>query len=134
MGMSDFSKRDWSAYGGGLALFVGGVAGAVLLRAADRSPTGFSTLAAIVSIVGAVLFVATVVNAVLRGDTEGVEREQASRAALLALLVIVVSGFGYALLEAFAGLPRLTAAVPATLGALVWMLYWVWQRRDGDGA
>lgn len=132
--MSDLSKREWSAYGGGLALFVGGVAGALLLRAADGSPTGLSALAAIVSIVGVVLLVAAVVNAVLRGDTEGVEREQASRAALLALLVVVVSGFGYALLEAFAGFPRLTAAVPATLGALVWMLYWTWQRRDGDGA
>src|SRR5699024_4214453 len=87
---------------------------------------------AVAAILGLVLMVATTVRALLRTDTVGVERQETARASMVAVLVIVVAGYSYALLEAFAGLPRLTAAVPATAAALVWMIAFAWNRPQGD--
>lgn len=50
---------------------------------------------------------------------------------MVTVLVIVVAGLGYALLEAFAGLPRVTAAVPAAAAALVWVIAFAWARDRG---
>ncbi|MBD8534145.1 hypothetical protein [Plantibacter sp. CFBP 13570] len=69
---------------------------------------------------------ATTVRASLRVDTEGVERQDAARASMVAVLVVVVAGFGYSLLEAFADLLWLTAAVPAAATALVWVVAFSW--------
>ena len=67
----------------------------------------------------------------LRTDTEGVERQDAARASMIVVLVIVMAGFAYALLEAFAGLPRMTAAAPAAATALVRMIAFAWRLRGG---
>ncbi|WP_156892672.1 hypothetical protein [Corynebacterium sputi] len=49
---------------------------------------------------------------------------------MIAVLFTVVAGLVYALPEAFAGMPRLTAAVPAVAAALVWMIAFAWNRRS----
>lgn len=105
---------------------------AVVLSPLDTLPAWSGWGLAVAAILGLVLMVATTVRALLRTDTEGVERQEATRASMIAVLVIVVAGYSYALLEAFAGLPRLTAAAPATAAALVWMIAFAWNRPQGD--
>lgn len=105
---------------------------ALALPPLETLPSWTGWALAVAAILGLVLMVATTVRALLRTDTVGVERQETARASMVAVLVIVVAGYSYALLEAFAGLPRLTAAVPATAAALVWMIAFAWNRPQGD--
>lgn len=114
--------KEWVAVVAGAVVFFAGATLAGVLYAMDALPLAVGWVLAVVAIAGLVLLVATTVRALLRGDTEGVERQDAARASMVAVLVIVVSGFAYSLLEAFAGLPRVTAAVPAALSGLVWVI------------
>lgn len=126
------SAREWTAVGGGFVVFMACTVTAVVLSPLDTLPAWSGWGLAVAAILGLVLMVATTVRALLRTDTEGVERQEATRASMIAVLVIVVAGYSYALLEAFAGLPRLTAAAPATAAALVWMIAFAWNRPQGD--
>lgn len=117
---------------GGLVAFLASTVAAVALPPLQTLSTWVGWGLAIVAIMGLVLMVATTFRALLRTDTEGVERQEAARASMISVLVIVVAGFAYALLEGFVGLPRLTAAVPAVAAALVWMVAFAWQRPQGD--
>lgn len=111
--------------------FVGAVlAGA--LHASEALPRWAGWTLAAVAVAGLTLLVGTTVRALLRGDTEGVEHHDAARASLAAVLVVVVAGFAYSLLEAFAGLPRMTAAVPAAVAALVWVIAFTWRHWAGE--
>lgn len=130
--MTSLSVREWGAVvAGTVAFFVGAVVAGVLY-ALDMLPAWAGWLLAVVAILGLVSLVTTTVKALLRGDTEGVERQEAARASMVTVLVIVVAGFAYSLLEAFAGLPRLTAAVPAAAAGLVWVIAFSWSRWGGE--
>lgn len=121
-GMSRFSGREWFATVAGAVVFFAGAVAAGVLYALDALPTWAGWGLALAAILGLLLLIGTTVRGLLRTDTEEVERQDAARASLIAVLVIVFAGFAYALLEAFAGLPRLTTAVPAALTAVVWMI------------
>lgn len=126
------SVREWVAVVAGLVVFLASTLLAVVLPPLDSLPPWTGWLLAVAAILGLLLLVTTTVRALLRTDHEGVERQEAARASMVAVLVIVVAGYAYALLEGFAGLPRLTAAVPATAAALVWMIAFAWNRPEGD--
>ena len=126
------SAREWSAVVAGLVVLLASTVVAVALPPLDTLPPWTGWVLAVAAILGLLLFVTTTVRALLRTDTEGVERQEAARASMIAVLVIVVAGYAYALLEGFAGLPRLTAAAPATVAALVWMIAFAWKRPGGD--
>ena len=68
-------------------------------------PTWAGATLAALAIAGLVLLVATTLRATLREDTEGVERQDAARASMVAVVVTVVAGLAYSLLEAFGGFP-----------------------------
>lgn len=130
--MTTLSAREWIAVvGGAVAFFVAAVAAGVL-HALDALPVWAGWTLVIAAIVGLVLLVATTVLALLRGDTEGIERQDAARASMVTVLVVVVAGFAYSLLEAFAGMPRVTAAVPAAGAGLVWVIAFSWSRLGGE--
>lgn len=124
--------REWLCLAAGTVVFFASTATAIALPPLDSLEAWVGWTLAIAAILGMLLFVATTVRALLRTDTEGVERQDAARAAMIAVLFTVVAGFAYALLEAFAGMPRLTAAAPAVVAALVWMIAFAWNRPDGD--
>lgn len=126
------SPREWVATTAGTALFFASVITAVALPTLSSLEPWVGWLLAVTAILGLLLLVVTTVRALLRTDTEGIERQDAARAALIAVLFTVVAGFSYALLEAFVGLPRLTAAVPAVVTGLVWMIAFAWNRPQGD--
>lgn len=126
------SPREWVAITTGAALFFAGVITAIALPTLSSLEPWVGWSLAVTAILGLLLLVVTTVRALLRTDTEGVERQDAARAAMIAVLFTVVAGFSYALLEAFAGLPRLTAAVPAVAAGLVWMIAFAWNRPQGD--
>lgn len=126
------SIREWFAVVVGTLLFFASTVVAVALPPLDTLPPWTGWVLAVAAILGLLLLVTTTVRTLLRTDIEGVERQEAARASMIAVLVLVVSGYAYALLEAFAGLPRLTAAVPATAAALVWMIAFAWNRPEGD--
>lgn len=128
----NFSPREWTAIAAGAVVFFASVATALSLPTLNTLEPWVGWSLAVAAIAGMLLFVGTTVRALLQTDTEGIERQEASRAALIAVLFIVVAGFGYALLEAFAGMPRMTAAVPAVAAGLVWMIAFVWDRPQGD--
>lgn len=130
--MSRFSGREWFAAVAGAVVFFAGAVTAGVLYALDALPIWAGWCLAVAAIVGLLMLMGASVRGLLRTDTEGVERQDAARASMIAVLVIVVAGFAYALLEAFAGLPRLTAAVPAALTAVVWMIAFAWNRRGGE--
>jgi len=130
--MTDLSVREWVAVTAGTVAFFAGAVVAGVLYALDVLPAWAGWMLAVVAIAGLVLLVATTVRALLRGDTEGVERQDAARASMVTVLVIVISGFAYSLLEAFAELPRVTAAVPAAVAGLVWVSAFSWSRRGGE--
>lgn len=130
--MTNLSAREWIAVGTGTAAFFAGAVVAGVLYALDALPPWAGGVLAVVAILGLVLLMTTTVGALLRGDTEGVERQDAARASMVAVLVIVVAGFAYSLLEAFAGLPRVTAAVPAAAAGLVWVVAFSWGRLGGE--
>lgn len=130
--MSRFSGREWFATVTGAVVFFAGAVTAGVLYALDALPIWAGWCLAVAAIVGLLMLMGASVRGLLRTDTEGVERQDAARASMIAVLVIVVAGFAYALLEAFAGLPRLTAAVPAALTAVVWMIAFAWNRRGGE--
>lgn len=130
--MTKLSVREWFAVVAGTVLFFVGTVVAGVLHALDTLPPWAGWVLAVSAIFGLLLLVMTTVQAALRVDHEGVERQDAARASLIAVLVLVIAGYAYALLEAFAGLPRVTAAVPATAAALVWMIAFAWNRPDGD--
>jgi len=124
--------REWVAVVAGTVAFFAGAVAAGVLYALDRLPLWAGWVLAVVAIAGLVLLITTTVRALLRGDTEGVERQDAARASMVTVIVIVVAGFAYSLLEAFAGLPRVTAAVPAAAAGLVWWIAFSWGRRGGE--
>lgn len=126
------SVREWFAVIAGTVVFFASVVVALALPPLDTLPPWAGWVLAVAAILGLLLLVTTTVRALLRTDTEGIERQDAARASMIALLVLVVGGYAYALLEGFAGLPRLTAAAPATAAALVWMIAFAWNRPDGD--
>ena len=126
------SVREWFGVVTGTALFFASVVVAVALPPLDTLPPWAGWVLAVAAILGMLLLVTTTVRALLRVDHQGVERQDAARASMIAVLVLVVAGYAYALLEAFAGLPRLTAAAPATAAALVWMIAFAWKRPEGD--
>ncbi|BCJ69789.1 hypothetical protein [Polymorphospora rubra] len=129
--MASLSVRERVAVVAGTVMFFAGAVVAGVLHALDALPpwAGWALVGA--ANLGLVLLVAATVKALLRGDTEGVERQDATRASMVTVLVIVVAGFGYALLEAFVGAPRVTAAVPAAAAALVWTIAFAWGRLAG---
>lgn len=126
------STREWLAVVAGLVVFLASTVVAVALPPLDTLPSWTGWVLAVAAIFGLLVMVTTTARALLRTDTEGVERQEAARAAMIAVLVVVVAGYAYALLEAFAGLPRLTAAAPATAAALAWMIAFAWNRPEGD--
>ncbi|MBN9209754.1 MAG: hypothetical protein J0H96_14025 [Microbacterium ginsengisoli] len=130
--MKSLSVREWVAVIAGTAAFFAGAVTAGVMYALDALPAWAGWALAVVAILGLILLVATTVRALLRGDTEGVERQDAARASMVTVLVVVVAGFAYSLLEAFAGLPRVTAAVPAAAAGLVWMITFAWGRWGGE--
>lgn len=130
--MTHLSGREWTAIVVGFVAFVGGVVLGAVMYAREALPVWGGWAISLVAILGLVLMVATTVRATLRGDTEGVERQDAGAAAMVAVLFIVVVGFSYSLLEAFVGLPRVTAAVPAALAGLVWMLLFAWRQHENE--
>lgn len=130
--MTNLSVREWVAVVAGFGVFFVGAVVASVLLALDVLPVWAGWALAVVAIVGLVLLTATTVRALLRGDTEGVERRDAARASMVTVLVVVVAGFSYSLLEALAGLPRVTAAVPAAAAGLVWMIAFSWGRWGGE--
>jgi hypothetical protein len=132
MGMKSLSVREWAAVVAGTVAFFAGAVVAGVMYALDALPTWAGWALALTAITGLVLLVGTTVRALLRGDTEGVERQDAARASMVTVLVVVVAGFAYSLLEAFAGLPRVTAAVPAAAAGVVWMIAFAWGRLGGE--
>lgn len=116
-----------SAIGGASAFFSGAVVAGVL-SALDRLQPWMGWTLSVLAVVGLVVLVSGTVSALLRGDTEGVERQNAARASMAATLVVAVSGLGYAIFEAFAGVPRLTSAVPAAVTILVWVVVYTWKQ------
>ena len=132
MNMKTMSAREWAAVVAGTAVFFAGAVVAGVLYALGSLLAWVGWALAVVAIAGLLLLVGTTVRALLRGDTEGVERQDAARASMVTVLVVVVAGFAYSLLEAFAGLPRVTAAVPAAAAGMVWMIAFAWGRRGGE--
>jgi hypothetical protein len=130
--MTSLSVRERVAVIAETLVFFAGTVAAVMLSALDVLPVWAGWTLAVVAIAGLVLMIATTVRALLRGDTEGVERRDAARASMVTVLAVVVAGFAYSLLEAFAGLPRVTAAVPAAAAGLVWMIVFSWGRWGGE--
>lgn len=126
------SAREWLAVVAGAALLLASVVVGVALPPLDTLPLWVGRGLGAVAILGLLLVTTTSVRALLRTDTEGVERQEAAQASMVTVLVVVVAGFSYALLEAFAGLPRMTAAVPATAAGLVWVITFAWQRPGGE--
>ncbi|UFU04360.1 hypothetical protein LQF12_07215 [Ruania suaedae] len=125
--MNDFTKRERVGLAASFALFVAlaavGIALFNVLRPLSPwvgAPLGVAATASLAA------FVAITVRATRRQDNEGVEREVAAQASMVTVLVVVIAGFGYSLLEAFAGVPRLTAAVMSAFAGLVWMSSWTW--------
>lgn len=114
----------------GFVAFVGGVVLGAVMYEREALPVWGGWVVSVVAVMGLVLMIATTVRATLSGDTEGVERQDAGAAAMVAVLFMVVAGFSYSLLEAFVGFPRVTAAVPAALAGLVWMLFFAWRQRE----
>lgn len=110
-----------------LAAVVAGV-----LYALDSLRVWAGWVLVVVAIAGLVLLVVTTVRVLLRGDTEGVERQDAARASMVTVMVVMVAGFAYSLLEAFVGMPRVTAAVPAAGAGLVWVVVFSWGRLGGE--
>lgn len=124
--MSDFSKREWVGLAASLALFVALIAVGIMLSPLSPWVGGPLAVAATVSFA---VFVGITVRALRRLDHEGVEREVVAQACMVTVLVVVVAGFGYSLLEGFAGLPRLTGAAMSVFAGLVWMFSWTWLTR-----
>lgn len=104
----------------------------VLYNAADQVPTwwtavlGGGAIAALAGVFG------VTIRATHRQDQVGVERENAARASMVTVPVVVVGGFGYSLLEAFAGAPRMTAAVVSAAAGLIWVLTWAWLSQETE--
>ncbi|RII11179.1 hypothetical protein DSC45_29400 [Streptomyces sp. YIM 130001] len=132
--MTKLSLREWVLVVAGTTAFLAGAVAAGVLYALDELPPWAGWTLALVAISGLLSLVGTTVRAMLRGDTEGVERQDAARASMVTVVIITVAGLAYALLEAFAGLPRLTAAMPAAAAVLVWVIAFTWGRPSGEKA
>ncbi|KXK59928.1 hypothetical protein AWW66_21620 [Micromonospora rosaria] len=130
--MKTLGVREAVAVTAGTVMFFAGAVLAGVLYALNALPQWAGWSLAVTAIAGLTLLVGTTVNALLRGDTEGVERQDAARASMVAVLVVVVAGFAYSLLEAFAGLPRMTAAVPSAAAGLVWVIAFSWGHVGGQ--
>ncbi|WP_292764885.1 hypothetical protein [Microbacterium sp. UBA3486] len=130
--MTTLSVREWFAVVGGLVSFFLAAVVAGVLYALDSLRVWAGWVLVVVAIAGLVLLVVTTVRVLLRGDTEGVERQDAARASMVTVMVVMVAGFAYSLLEAFVGMPRVTAAVPAAGAGLVWVVVFSWGRLGGE--
>lgn len=129
--MNDFTKPERVGLAVSFVLFVALTAVGIILFNVLRpipllvgAPVGLCAIAALAAFVG------ITVRALRRQDNEGVEREVAAQASMITVLVVAVAGFGYSLLEGFAGAPRVTAAAMSTLVGLVWMASRAWVSRD----
>lgn len=118
------NKTSWTIGISGFAVFVLGVATALMLYAFDALNQWVGTTVVTVACLGLAAFVYQIVVGMSRADSEGVERQHAGRAAFISLVTLGIGGLSYSLLEAFAGLPRLTAAVPAVAAVCVWAFAW----------
>lgn len=128
--MTVFTKHQWWGASIGFVLFIGAtVTGALLYAAIAPLPWLTGLLLAVVAIFGLVLFVGVVVHALLREGNEGVEAQAAARASIVTVLVTIVGGVAYSLLEAFVGVPRVTAAMMAAIAGFVWVLSYTSLRR-----
>lgn len=124
------NTREWVAVVVGILAFFAGTVSAALLHADGTPPSWAGWALALTAIIGIIVAVTTLVRGLLRGDTEGVERQDAARASMITVLVIVVGGFGYSLLEAFAGLPRVTTALLAAVAATIWVTVFSWPQSN----
>jgi hypothetical protein len=126
------TKFSWTIGIGGIAVFFLGVATVMTLSINNTLSQWLGITVITVACVGLAVFVYQLVTGIFHTDTEGVERQYAGTAAFISLVTLGVGGVSYSLLEAFAGLPRLTAAVPAVAAGCVWMIVWaVLMHRDG---
>lgn len=126
-GMNNFTKRERVVLAASFAMFVALTAVGIALFNVLRplSPWVGAPLG-VVATASLAAFVGITVRATRRQDNEGVEREVAAQASMVTVLVVVIAGFGYSLLEAFAGLPRLTTAVMSAFAGLVWVFSFTW--------
>lgn len=76
MAVTTFSIREWVAVVAGTVVFLVGSVLAGVLYARDALPPWAGWALAVAAVLGLVLLVATTVKALLRGDTEGVERQE----------------------------------------------------------
>lgn len=131
--MKDFTNLERASLVGSLVAYLLLTSLAIILyNTMEQTPTWSTGLLGGGAAVSLIAFFGVTVQATRRQDQEGVERENAARASMVTVLVIVASGFSYSLLEAFAGAPRLTAAVASAVAGLVWMLTWTWLSREPE--
>lgn len=129
--MKNFTRAEAVSLVGSLLAYVLFTVGAVILyNALGQAPAWSTGILAGGAVVALIAFFGVAVRATRRQDQEGVEREHAARASMVSVLVMVAGGLSYSLLEAFAGAPRLTAAVFAAAMGLVWILVWTWLSRE----
>jgi hypothetical protein len=129
--MKNFTRAEAVSLAGSLLAYVLLTVGAVILyNAVGQAPTWSTGVLAGGAVAALIAFFGVAVRATRRQDQEGVEREHAARASMVSVLVIVAGGLSYSLLEAFAGAPRLTAALFAAATGLVWILVWTWLSRE----
>ncbi|WP_298251237.1 hypothetical protein [uncultured Arthrobacter sp.] len=102
----------------------------VLYNTADQVPTWWTAVLGGGAIAALAVFFGVTIRATHRQDQVGVERENVARASMVTVPVVVVGGFGYSLLEAFAGAPRMTTAVVSAAAGLIWILTWARLSRE----
>lgn len=128
--MSDFTARERLGLGAGTALYLAlTTVGIVLFNIMEPIPLWLGVLVGGGASAGLIALVGITVRATRRRDNEGVEREVAAQASMVTVLVLGIAGLSYSLLEAFAGAPRVTAAVMSAFAGLVWVCTWTWLSR-----
>ncbi|MHA7191871.1 hypothetical protein ACX80N_16425 [Arthrobacter sp. MDT2-16] len=129
--MKNFTRPETAGLLGSLAAYVLLTVWAVILyNTSELAPTWSTGVLGGGAVAALLVFFGVTVRATRRQDQEGVERENAARASMVTVLVVVAGGLSYSLLEAFAGAPRLTAAVIAAAAGLMWILAWTWLSRE----
>lgn len=129
--MKNYTRAETVSLLGSLLAYVLLTVWAVILyNAFEQTPTWSTGILGGGAVAALLIFFGVTVRATRRQDHVGVERENAARASMVTVLVIVAGGLGYSLLEAFAGAPRLTAAVVSAAAGLVWILSWTWLSRE----
>jgi hypothetical protein len=106
--------------------------GVFLYNSVGSMPDWVGGLVGVGAVLSLLVFVTSTAKSISGEDREGVEWANAGLAAMVTASVIVVGGFSYSLLEAFAGLPRLTGAVYAAVAGLVWIITMTWLGRETE--